>query len=143
MNSSTLRDRLQDYLPLPIIRTPSSIEPLLQLRKEVIADKGTSLWIKRDDEIGPGLGGNKGRMLAYVMADVLKKKATAVVTVGGVYSNHARITAMVARRLGLKCSLILNGEIPDTPNGNFYLNKLMNIEIHNVPPHVSPYNCIH
>ena len=128
LNQAIERYRSIPKLNLVNLNTP--IEKLERIKNHVPGCP--NLYIKRDDFIGYVCGGNKVRKLEYVMADVLKKKATAVVTVGGVYSNHARITAMIARRLGLKCSLILNGEIPDKPNGNFYLNKLMNIDIHNV-----------
>ena len=75
------------------------------------------------------MGGNKVRKLEYIMADVARKKATAVVTIGSLQSNHARVTAMVARRLGLKCALVLNGNIPEEPRANFFLNKLLGIEV--------------
>jgi len=75
------------------------------------------------------VGGNKVRKLEYIMADVARKKATAVVTIGSLQSNHARVTAMVARRLGLKCALVLNGNIPEEPRANFFLNKLLGIEV--------------
>jgi 1-aminocyclopropane-1-carboxylate deaminase/D-cysteine desulfhydrase-like pyridoxal-dependent ACC family enzyme len=77
-------------------------------------------------------GGNKIRKLQYVMADVQRKRATTVVTIGGIQSNHARITAMAARRLGLKVVLVLNGKIPKNPSSNFYINKLLGADIYAV-----------
>jgi D-cysteine desulfhydrase len=63
------------------------------------------------------------------MADVLAKNATAVITIGSVRSNHARITAMVARRLGLRCVLVLNGNSKDNPAGNHLIMKMLGVEI--------------
>ena len=87
------------------------------------------LFIKRDDFTSYLVGGNKIRKLEYTMADVLEKRATAVVTIGSVRSNHARITAMVARRLGLRCVLVLNGGSEDSPAGNHLIMKLLGVEI--------------
>jgi D-cysteine desulfhydrase family pyridoxal phosphate-dependent enzyme len=88
------------------------------------------LYVKRDDHQPFLCGGNKLRKLEFVMADVLARKATTVLTTGGTQSNHARITAMVARRFGLKCALVLNGEDRPAPRGNFLLNRLAGAELH-------------
>jgi len=87
------------------------------------------IYVKRDDHIGYLCGGNKIRKLEYVMSDVLAKEATAVVTTGSFQSNHARATAMVAKRLGLECVLILNGEEPDDPRGNYLISHLLKTEV--------------
>jgi D-cysteine desulfhydrase family pyridoxal phosphate-dependent enzyme len=112
-------------LSLGNLQTP--IEPCDRLSKEIPG--APHIYIKRDDSSGYLVGGNKIRKLEYVMADVLRKKATTVMTVGSVQSNHARITAMVAKRMGLKCVLVLNGEFPDQPKGNLFLTSLLGIEI--------------
>src|SRR5262249_16262156 len=72
----------------------------------------------------------KLRKLEYVMADVRRRKATTVLTVGGTTSNHARTTAMVACRLGLKCHLILNGQATSNPTGNFRIENLLGVAVH-------------
>jgi D-cysteine desulfhydrase family pyridoxal phosphate-dependent enzyme len=88
------------------------------------------LYIKRDDCLGYLVGGNKLRKLEYVMADARRQKATTVLTVGGTTSNHARVTAMVACRLGLKCHLILNGQATSNPTGNLRIDKLLGVDVH-------------
>src|SRR5262249_54271977 len=88
------------------------------------------LYIKRDDCLGYLVGGNKLRKLEYVMADVQRQKATTVLTCGGTTSNHARVTAMVACRLGLKCHLILNGKPAPKPTGNLRIDKLLGVDVH-------------
>jgi D-cysteine desulfhydrase family pyridoxal phosphate-dependent enzyme len=104
---------------LRLAGSPTAIENCERLRKAIPG--APSIYIKRDDYLGYLIGGNKLRKLEYIMADVLRKKATTVVTVGSIQSNHARVTAMVAKRLGLKCVLVLNGEVPSTPRGNYYI----------------------
>jgi D-cysteine desulfhydrase family pyridoxal phosphate-dependent enzyme len=90
------------------------------------------LYIKRDDYTGFLVGGNKLRKMEYLMVDVLEKKATTMITVGSVQSNHARVMAMVARRFGLKAVLILNGKLSKRPSGNFRINSLLGAKIHSV-----------
>jgi D-cysteine desulfhydrase family pyridoxal phosphate-dependent enzyme len=88
------------------------------------------LYIKRDDCLGYLVGGNKLRKLEYVMADARRRQATTVLTVGGTTSNHARVTAMVACRLGLRCHLILNGQPTANPTGNLRIDKLLGVDVH-------------
>jgi L-cysteate sulfo-lyase len=115
---------------IKLVNLFTQIEKCERLSKQI--QGAPNIFIKRDDCTGYLVGGNKLRKLEYVMADVLDKKATTVITVGGIQSNHARITAMVARRLGLNCHLILNGEAQREPRANFHLDKLMGVEIHTV-----------
>jgi L-cysteate sulfo-lyase len=70
------------------------------------------LWIKRDDLIGLGGGGNKARKLRFTAAEALAAGATTLITTGAPQSNHARATAAVAARLGLACVLVLVGPDP-------------------------------
>ena len=90
------------------------------------------LWIKRDDLTGYLGGGNKLRKLEYVFADALAQKATTIVTTGSITSNLARTTALVARRLGLKCELILSGGDPRAARANGRVAELLGVKIHTV-----------
>ncbi|WP_232234480.1 pyridoxal-phosphate dependent enzyme [Actinoplanes sp. N902-109] len=87
------------------------------------------LWIKRDDLTGLGGGGNKVRKLQYTCAEAVKAGATRVVTTGAPQSNHARLTAAAAARLGLGCTLVLAGKPPETPRGNVLLDNLAGARI--------------
>jgi D-cysteine desulfhydrase family pyridoxal phosphate-dependent enzyme len=99
--------------------------------------RSPKILIKRDDLAGPALGGNKSRKLEYVVADALAKHATHLITVGGVQSNHARMTAAAARLAELSCVLVLTakdaGPAP-SPQGNLLLDELLDAEVHFVPP---------
>jgi D-cysteine desulfhydrase len=68
---------------------------------------GLDLWIKRDDCSAGPEAGNKIRKLELLLADARRRGATALVTCGGIQSNHARATALLAARLGLKALLCL------------------------------------
>lgn len=92
---------------------------------------GPSLFIKHDDYTGPGFGGNKVRKLEFELAAAQARKADAVITTGGVRSNHARVTAALAARLGLECHLVLSGDFPNVP-ASLWLDNLYHATIHRV-----------
>jgi L-cysteate sulfo-lyase len=84
---------------------------------------------KRDDPTGLGAGGNKVRKLQYACAAALDKGATTLVTSGAAQSNHARLTAAAACRLGLDCCLVLAGQAPLVPGGNLAPEALLGAQI--------------
>jgi len=95
-------------------------------------DLGTRIWVKRDDQTGSELMGNKVRKLEYLMAEAEAERATHVVTCGGEQSNHARATAMAAAQLGLASVLVLRTDDParpPAPTGNILLDQLCGAEI--------------
>ena len=85
--------------------------------------------LKMDSESGFGLGGNKARKLEFELAPDRLEGTTHMVTCGGAQSNHARLTAAAAARLGLKCVLVLNGDTSRPYRGNAYLHRLFGAEI--------------
>ena len=90
------------------------------------------VWVKRDDQTGSELMGNKVRKLEYLMAEAVAEGATHVITCGGEQSNHARATAFAAAQLGLSSILILRTEDPENPpaaTGNVLLDRLVGAEL--------------
>jgi D-cysteine desulfhydrase family pyridoxal phosphate-dependent enzyme len=83
------------------------------------------LLVKRDDLTGLALGGNKARKLEYLCAEALDHGCDMLVTGGGPQSNHARMTAAAANRLGLDCHLALAGREPRPHDGNLLLDDLL------------------
>ncbi len=65
------------------------------------------LYVKRDDLTGARYGGNKVRMLEFLLGGALRQKAREVVTVGFAGSNQALALAIYADLLGLRCSVYL------------------------------------
>jgi len=110
------------------LNTP--IERLDRLRQALPG--APQLWIKRDDLTGYLGGGNKLRKLEYVMAHALSLEATTIVTTGSITSNLARTTALIARRLGLKCELILSGGDARSARANWRVAELLGVKIHSV-----------
>src|SRR5205809_2862069 len=117
-----------DKLPrFPLAQLPTPVEKLDRLSREL---GGPDLLIKRDDQTGLALGGNKTRKLEFLVGDALAHGADTLVTVGAAQSNHCRQTAAAAARAGFQCELILNGTKPDLPNGNLLLNQLFGATEH-------------
>ncbi|MGW2789671.1 D-cysteine desulfhydrase family protein [Streptomyces sp. NPDC001251] len=85
---------------------PTPMEPAPRLA-EAIGLRAGDLWIKRDDRTGLGGGGNKVRKLEWLVADALRHGADTLVTSGGPQSNHARLTAAAAARVGLDAVLVM------------------------------------
>ena len=113
---------------LHLARLPTPLEPLDRLAAELGKPPG-SLWVKRDDLTGLAGGGNKARKLDYLCADALEQGCDTLVTGGGVQSNHVRMTAAAANRLGLACTIVVAGERPDVPEGNILLDELLGPDI--------------
>ncbi|MGM8871841.1 D-cysteine desulfhydrase family protein [Psychrobacter sp. 2Y5] len=104
--------------------------PLIELTRLSAKLGGPKIYMKRDDNTGLALGGNKTRKLEYIMGDALAKGADTVITAGAIQSNHCRQTAGAAASLGLECHLVLGGEEPTQPQGNLLLDKVYGCHIH-------------
>ncbi len=103
-------------------RFPTPIQKLSRLSEELA---GPEIYIKRDDLCEIALSGNKLRKLEFLAADAIAHGCDALLTFGAVQSNHCRITAGVAARLGLGCELFLSGPRPECLDGNALLDDLM------------------
>ena len=112
--------------PISLGTWPTPVEPAPRLAAALGLQE---LWIKRDDLTGLGGGGNKVRKLQYTCAEALAAGATTLITTGVLQSNHARLTAAAAARLGLRCVLVLAGREPMIPRGNLLLDQLAGAEI--------------
>src|SRR4029453_3711869 len=112
--------------PISLGAWPTPVEPAPRLAAALGLQE---LWIKRDDLTGLGGGGTKGRKLQYTCAEALAAGATTLVTTGALQSNHARLTAAAAARLGLRCVLVLAGGEPMPPRRTLILAPLAGAEI--------------
>ena len=130
--SSTALTRLSEWPRLKLANLPTPIRPLARLG-EALGRPALDLLVKLDSETGFGLGGNKVRKLEFELAPERLEGITCLITAGGPQSNHCRVTAAAAARLGLRCALIVNGPEPETPTGNALLHRLFGAEIVIVP----------
>lgn len=106
-------------------RLPTPVHKL----EKISAELGVEIFLKRDDQTGFEWSGNKIRKLEFLAREALDKKATCLVTCGGVQSNHCRATAALAAKLGLRCVLLLRGEAPAKITSNNLLDRLFGAEI--------------
>jgi len=116
---------------IALLRGPTALEEMPRLRDAL--GGGPRLFVKRDDAIPFGFGGNKVRKLQFVAAEAVACRADTLVTVGGIQSNHARATAAVAARLGLRCLIIANGTKPARPTANALLDELLGADVEYIP----------
>ncbi|MCV7420900.1 pyridoxal-phosphate dependent enzyme [Mycobacterium yunnanensis] len=114
-----------ERVPLGTFPTPLEAAPRLAAALGLGPE---DLWIKRDDLIGLGGGGNKVRKLQYTVAAAMAGGATTLVTTGAAQSNHARLTAAAGARLGLDVVLVLAGS-GGAVAGNLALNALLGARI--------------
>jgi 1-aminocyclopropane-1-carboxylate deaminase/D-cysteine desulfhydrase-like pyridoxal-dependent ACC family enzyme len=112
---------------IPFAPEPTPVEEMTRLR--TVLGGGPRLLVKRDDAIGFAFGGNKVRKMRLVAADALASQADTLITSGGVQSNHARVTAAAAAKLGLRAILIASGSPPEEPRANALLDRLLGAEI--------------
>ncbi len=132
MNASAALERLRDWERLPLATLPTPLYRAQRLAA-ALGDPPIDLYVKMDAETGFALGGNKVRKLEFELAPTRLEGISRLLTAGGPQSNHCRVTAAAAARLGLKCTLVLNGPEPEMPTGNALLQRLFGAEIVSVP----------
>ena len=120
---------LNKFERYPLTFGPSPIEYLPRLSKEI---KGNlNIYAKRDDcNSGLAFGGNKLRKLEYIIPDAIASGADTLVSIGGVQSNHTRMVAATAAKIGMKCRLVQEKWVPQNDAvydrvGNILLTRLM------------------
>ena len=104
--------------------------PLVELSRLSKKLDGPIIFMKRDDNTGLALGGNKTRKLEFIIGDALAKGADTIITAGAAQSNHCRQTAAAAASLELECHLVLGGKEPEQASGNLLLDKIFGCHIH-------------
>lgn len=116
---------------ISLANLPTKIEKLERLTEYL---NGPNIYIKRDDQTGSELSGNKVRKLEFAVKEAQNQGCNLLITCGGIQSNHARATAAVAAKLGMKSCLVLRGDRNTIPDGNHFLNLLFGSDIRFVSP---------
>jgi len=112
------------------MRTP--LERCPRLSKHL----GIDLRVKRDDLFPFFGGGNKARKILGFVREAEALGCNALITTGGLQSNHARVTALAAASKGWLCKLVLHGDprALHNPRGNLLLMLLAGAEVIVVSP---------
>ena len=124
------RELIQAQLArLPRVRLaalPTPLEPLPRLTAEL---GGPQLFIKRDDMTGLAFGGNKTRILEYVLGDLLRQEPDMLVTGANIQSNWCRQATAAAVKLGIPIVLVLRNTDMQEIQGNALLDVWLGAEI--------------
>lgn len=121
-----LLDKFERY---PLTFGPTPIEYLPRLT-EALGNK-VEIYAKREDcNSGLAMGGNKLRKLEYIVPDAIASGADTLVSIGGVQSNHTRLVAATAAKIGMGCRLVQESWVPHDDAvydrvGNILMTRLM------------------
>ena len=135
---------IERFARMPLLDGPTPIQRLARLGQALgPALCGVNLYVKRDDIANIGGGGNKLRKLEFLIGEARARGADTFITVGGLQSNHARLTAAASARAGMACELVLTRQVPRCDvdyecNGNILLDELFGARVHTFPGSVDP-----
>lgn len=87
------------------------------------------LHIKREDQSGYALGGNKLRQLDFILAEAVEKGADTLIATAGSQSNFCRSLAGAAARLGIGCHLHLRAKMGTEFVGNLLLDHVFGARV--------------
>jgi len=124
---------LSQFERYPLTFGPTPIEKLSRLSARL--GGGVELYAKREDcNSGLAFGGNKLRKLEYIVPDAIASGADTLVSIGGVQSNHTRMVAATAAKIGMKCRLVQESWVPHDDAvydrvGNILLSRVMGAHI--------------
>lgn len=108
----------------------------LSMCRQLSAELGVDLRVKRDDLLPMPGGGNKVRIWRAIAADLAARGCDAVVTCGGIESNHARVAALACAQRQWPCHLVLHGDPARLRSfrGNAYLAAMAGATVEVVDP---------
>ena len=105
---------------------PTPLQELANLSKTL---GGPRILAKREDLSGLGAGGNKGRHLEFVLADVKRSKADTVISTLSSQSNYCLQLSAAAHKLNMNAGFVLyEGQHPEM-QGNLLLQKILNSRV--------------
>jgi len=124
---------LSHFSRYPLTFGPTPIEQLSRL-SEHLGGK-VRIWAKREDcNSGLAFGGNKLRKLEYLIPEAIAQGCDTLVSIGGVQSNHTRLVAATAAKIGMKCVLVQGSWVnwPDSVYdrvGNILLSRVLGAQL--------------
>ncbi|MHA1153894.1 MAG: pyridoxal-phosphate dependent enzyme [Alphaproteobacteria bacterium] len=123
--------RLATFPRISLLDRPTPLEQLRRIGAEI---GHRALFVKRDDVMALGLGGNKLRSLEFWIGEALEQGCDTLLVAGQPVSNQCRLTAAAAAKMGLACVILHNADRPAEIEGNLLLNHLYGAEIFYLGP---------
>ena len=121
-----IRERIARVPRIHVALTPTPLVEATHLSRVL---GGPRIFIKRDDLTGIAFGGNKLRNLEFRLARAMAERPDTVIVGLDIQSNSARQTIGACNKLGLKTILVLEGEKPDSVQGNLLIDYLLGAEV--------------
>jgi len=124
---------LEKFERYPLTFGPTPIEKLSRLSAHL--GGAVEIYAKREDcNSGLAYGGNKLRKLEYIVPDAIASGADTLVSIGGIQSNHTRLVAATAAKIGMKCRLVQEAWVPHEDAvydrvGNIQLSRIMGADV--------------
>ena len=122
MHDSFLRDAATGLDRLALARLPTPVDDAPRLAAALGL---ASLRVKREDQSGYALGGNKLRQLDFLVAEAEAAGADILVSTAGSQSNFCRSLAGAAAKRGLGCHLHLRASTGTACVGNLLLDTIL------------------
>ncbi|HEX7102233.1 MAG TPA: pyridoxal-phosphate dependent enzyme [Nitrolancea sp.] len=133
LSRSDLLDLIGALPRVPLAYLPTPLDDAPRLRA-ALGPNAPRILIKREDQTGLALGGNKVRHLEYRLGDMKKKGADTLVVTNVAQSNHARLHTALAAKFGMASYIIkIPSEKDDPVNGNLLLDHIMGAHIIEAP----------
>ncbi len=118
-----LRERIDELPRRRLAVLPTGLQDLPRLAGWLGVQE---LRVKRDDLTGIGLGGNKSRLMEFILGDAIAQDCDVVVAGGGAeQSNHAVQCVAAANRVGLDTVMVLQRRPDARTNGNALLHEVL------------------
>jgi D-cysteine desulfhydrase family pyridoxal phosphate-dependent enzyme len=122
---------------IPRVQFAQLPTPVEKMTRFSTALDGPVVFVKRDDQTGLAMGGNKTRKLEFLLGEAEANGAHTLITAGALQSNHCRQTAAAAARHGFECILVLYtptsqvglGSAVPSASANLLLDQLFGAEI--------------
>jgi len=126
---------LRKFPRVNLVPSATPLEYLANLSSDLA---GPRIYIKRDDNTGFAMGGNKVRQMEFYFGDVLASGADTVISTSAAQSNHLRVISAAAAKFGLKCEIQRENRVAGMDadyhrSGNALLQDLFGARIHHFP----------
>jgi L-cysteate sulfo-lyase len=122
-----LRDRLAGFSRLQLADLPTPLDHCPRLTEAL---GGPTIWVKREDQTGLAMGGNKAREFEYSVAPAVDGDYDVLLHGAASQSNQSRFTAAVAAKLGKRCVIVGRKDAHAEPiQGNLMLTHLFGADV--------------